>query len=188
MAGRILVGNIPIEKLNIQWLRRQIGYVGQEPVLFSGTLRSNIMFGKEDATEQEVIQAAKIANAHEFITSFQDGYDTDVGERSILLSGGQKQRVALARAILKDPKIFLLDEATSALDNENERIVQEALEQTQRQKKRTTLIIAHRLSTIKNSDLIAVIEKGAVSELGTHAHLIDLDGAYAKLYQIAQNN
>jgi len=182
LSGSILLDGHPISSFNIAWLRQQIGYVGQEPVLFSGTIRSNITYGKADATNDEVIAAAQAANAHEFITSFQLQYDTDVGEKSILLSGGQKQRIAIARAVIRNPKILLLDEATSALDNESERVVQKALDDLQLQQKRTTLVIAHRLSTIRNADAIAVISQGKVAELGTHEELLKIkDGVYVGL-------
>ncbi|KAK1686896.1 hypothetical protein QYE76_047744 [Lolium multiflorum] len=148
-SGTISLDGVEIKSLNINWLRGQTGLVSQEPVLFNDTIRTNIAYGKDgEVTEEELIAAAKASNAHEFISSLPQGYDTSVGERGIQLSGGQKQRVAIARAILKDPKILLLDEATSALDAESERIVQDALDRVM--VGRTTVIVAHRLSTIKS--------------------------------------
>ncbi|CAM9640044.1 unnamed protein product, partial [Discosporangium mesarthrocarpum] len=152
--------------------RAQMGYVGQEPVLFTGSIRENILRGKPNATEEEVVAAAKAAFAHDFIEQFSDGYNTDVGEKSALLSGGQKQRIAVARAIINEPTILLLDEATSALDNDSERQVQEALDSIQVTNKCTTIVVAHRLTTIRNADRIAVISSGGVKELGTHDELI----------------
>lgn len=181
LEGTILFDGKDIRDLNLKWLRSQIGYVSQEPVLFSGSIRSNIKYGNPHATEQEMIGASTIAKAHEFVSTFQLQYETDVGEKSILLSGGQKQRLAIARAILKNPKVLLLDEATSALDNENEKLVQEALDNMQAHQKRTTLVIAHRLSTIQNADAIAVINMGKVVEIGTHNQLLNNQGLYSKL-------
>jgi ATP-binding cassette subfamily B (MDR/TAP) protein 1 len=183
-SGEVLLDGRNIKDLNVHWLRSQIGYVGQEPVLFSGTIRENILKGKPDATQEEIEKAARDANAHDFIVSFPEGYDTDIGEKSALLSGGQKQRIAIARAIIKDPHILLLDEATSALDNESERVVQEALDRLQAMKRRTTLVVAHRLTTIRNADNIVVIGGGGVLESGTHDELMskgDLS-TYATLY------
>ncbi|KAG5184894.1 ATP-binding cassette, sub-family B, member 1A [Tribonema minus] len=182
--GRIEVDGRDVQELNIHWLRSNMGYVGQEPVLFTGTIRDNITKGNPDATMEEVENAARAANAHDFIMSFTDGYETDVGEKSALLSGGQKQRIAIARAILRNPNILLLDEATSALDNESERQVQAALDRLQSLQRRTTLVVAHRLTTIRNSDKIAVLGGGCVRELGTHDELMALPGsAYGKLYR-----
>ncbi|KAJ0980024.1 hypothetical protein J5N97_015498 [Dioscorea zingiberensis] len=180
-SGHILLDGIEIEKFQLRWLRQQMGLVSQEPVLFNETIRANIAYGKEgNATEAEILAAAESANAHKFISSLQQGYDTAVGERGIQLSGGQKQRVAIARAIVKEPKILLLDEATSALDAESERIVQDALDRVM--VNRTTIVIAHRLSTIKNADLIAVVKNGVIVEKGKHDTLIKIkDGAYASL-------
>jgi len=179
--GEIFLDGKDIRTLNLKSYRSQFGYVGQEPVLFSGTIRNNIAYANPTISDEEVAQAARVANAHEFIEKFPLQYETDVGEQSALLSGGQKQRIAIARAIICDPPILLLDEATSALDNESEKVVQNALDKLQSLKKRTTLVIAHRLSTIRNSDQIAVINKGGVSELGTHDKLIALGGIYAEL-------
>ncbi|KAG7595575.1 P-loop containing nucleoside triphosphate hydrolase [Arabidopsis suecica] len=185
-SGHITLDGVELKKLQLKWLRQRMGLVGQEPVLFNDTIRANIAYGKgsEDAaTEAEIIAAAELANAHKFISSIQQGYDTVVGERGIQLSGGQKQRVALARAIVKEPKILLLDEATSALDAESERVVQDALDRVM--VNRTTVVVAHRLSTIKNADVIAVVKNGVIAEKGTHGTLIKIDGGvYASLVQL----
>ncbi|KAH9619688.1 hypothetical protein KSS87_015757 [Heliosperma pusillum] len=180
-SGCITIDGVEIQKFQLQWLRQQIGLVSQEPTLFNETIRANIAYGKGgNATEAEIIAAAEQANAHKFISSLQQGYDTIVGERGVQLSGGQKQRVAIARAIVKNPKILLLDEATSALDAESEKVVQDALDQVM--VNRTTVVIAHRLSTIKNADMIAVVKNGVIAEKGKHEKLIHLkDGLYASL-------
>ena len=177
-GGRVLLDGVDLKDLSVTWLRQQIGLVGQEPVLFSGTILENIALGKKGATREEVIEAAKMANAHGFIEEFEKGYDTDVGGGGGKLSGGQKQRVAIARAIIKNPAILLLDEATSALDNESERVVQAALDEliSRKDQRRTTLVIAHRLTTIRNADKIVVLEKGELVEQGTHAELMALGG------------
>jgi ATP-binding cassette subfamily B (MDR/TAP) protein 1 len=183
-SGTISLDGLEIKSLNINWLRGQTGLVSQEPILFNDTIRENIAYGKNgEVTEEELIVAAKASNAHEFISSLPQGYDTSVGERGIQLSGGQKQRVAIARAILKDPKILLLDEATSALDAESERIVQDALDHVM--VGRTTVIVAHRLSTIKAADIIAVLKDGTVVEKGRHESLMKMrDGVYASLVEL----
>eukprot|EP00118_Oscarella_pearsei_P008490 m.44041 g.44041 ORF g.44041 m.44041 type:complete len:1424 (+) comp33488_c1_seq3:184-4455(+) len=178
-AGRVKLDGHDIRKLNIRWLRKQIGVVSQEPVLFDVSIEENIMYGKECATVEEVVRAAKLANAHSFITRLPKGYQTLVGERGTHLSGGEKQRIAIARAVIRDPKILLLDEATSALDSHNERIVQEALDKARAG--RTTIIVAHRLSTVQNADLIIAVEHGRVAEQGTHAQLVNLGGVYQQL-------
>ncbi|CAI9106393.1 OLC1v1005538C2 [Oldenlandia corymbosa var. corymbosa] len=180
-SGEITLDGVGLRRLNLKWLRSQMGLVSQEPILFNGTIRTNIAYGKEGtATEAEIKAAAEIANAHNFISGLQQGYDTIVGERGIQLSGGQKQRVAIARAMVKSPRILLLDEATSALDAESERVVQDALDQAMVGK--TTIVVAHRLSTIKTADLIAVIKNGTIEEKGKHESLISVkDGIYASL-------
>ena len=161
-----------------------MGLVSQEPVLFNDTTRANIAYGKcGEATEEEIITVAKAANAHEFISSLPQGYNTNVGERGTQLSGGQKQRVAIARAIFKDPRVLLLDEATSALDAESEHIVQDTLDQVM--VSRTTIVVAHRLSTIKGADIIAVLKDGAIVEKGGHESLMNIkDGVYASLVEL----
>ncbi|CAA7056186.1 unnamed protein product [Microthlaspi erraticum] len=185
-SGHITLDGVELKKLRLKWLRQQMGLVEQEPVLFNDTIRANIAYGKGSevaATESEIVSAAELANAHNFISSIQQGYDTVVGERGIQLSGGQKQRVAIARAIVKEPKILLLDEATSALDAESERVVQDALDRVM--KNRTTVVVAHRLSTIKNADVIAVVKNGVIAEKGTHETLIKIEGGvYASLVQL----
>jgi len=180
--GKILLDGIDIKDLNLQFLRKIIAYVPQEISLFNDTVKNNIRYGKPDATDQEIIWAAKAANAHQFIESFPQKYDTLVGERGIKLSTGQKQRIAIARALIRDPKILILDEATSSLDAESERLVQEALDRLI--KGRTTFIVAHRLSTIKNADKILVLQKGKIVEQGTHSQLIKKKGAYWKFYSL----
>ncbi|XP_025816120.1 ABC transporter B family member 9-like isoform X2 [Panicum hallii] len=183
-SGTISLDGVEIKSLKLNWLRDQMGLVGQEPVLFNDTIRANIAYGKHgEVTEEELIKVAKAANAHEFISSLPQGYDTTVGERGVQLSGGQKQRVAIARAILKDPRILLLDEATSALDAESERIVQDALDNVM--VGRTTIIVAHRLSTIKSANIIAVLKDGAIVEKGRHETLMNIkDGFYASLVEL----
>ncbi|XP_062848784.1 mitochondrial potassium channel ATP-binding subunit isoform X2 [Trichomycterus rosablanca] len=176
-----------IRTLDPSWLRGHvIGFISQEPVLFGTSVMENIRFGKPNATDAEVLAAAKQANAHNFITSFPDGYHTVVGERGVTLSGGQKQRIAIARALIKNPSILILDEATSALDAESERVVQEALDRAT--KGRTVLIIAHRLSTIQGADLICVMSNGRVVETGTHLQLLGKGGLYAELINRQQSN
>jgi ATP-binding cassette subfamily B (MDR/TAP) protein 1 len=176
-SGTISLDGVEIMSLKVDWLRDQMGLVGQEPVLFNDTIRANIAYGKHgEVTEEELIKVAKAANAHEFISSLPQGYDTTVGERGVQLSGGQKQRVAIARAILKDPKILLLDEATSALDVESERIVQNALDNVM--VGRTTVTVAHRLSTIKSADIIAVLKDGVIVEKGRHETLMNIKGGF----------
>ncbi|KAG2676656.1 hypothetical protein I3760_12G063700 [Carya illinoinensis] len=184
-AGRVMIDGKDIKKLKIKSLRRHIGLVQQEPALFATSIYENILYGKEGASEAEVIEATKLANAHTFVSSLPEGYSTKVGERGVQLSGGQRQRVAIARAILKNPEILLLDEATSALDVESERVVQQALDRLM--KNRTTVVVAHRLSTIKNADQISVLNDGKIIEQGTHSSLIEnKNGAYYKLINIQQ--
>ena len=163
-------------------LRNQIGLVQQDNILFSDTVRENILLGRPDATEEEIIEAAKMANAHDFIMNLPNGYDTEVGERGVKLSGGQKQRLSIARIFLNNPPILILDEATSALDLESEAIIQDALDVLS--KDRTTLIVAHRLSTITHADKIIVMQHGQIVETGTHKELIAKKGEYEHLYSI----
>ena len=178
----MLIDGINVKDLGIQDLRQLIGNVNQEAILFNDSFFNNISFGVENATQEQVEEAARIANAHEFITASEDGYDTNIGDRGGRLSGGQRQRVSIARAILKNPPILILDEATSALDTESERLVQDALERLM--KTRTTVAIAHRLSTIKNADEICVLHEGHIVERGTHDGLLARGGYYKKLHDM----
>lgn len=180
--GEVLIDGINVKDLGIHDLRQLIGNVNQEAILFNDSFRGNITFGVESATQEQIEQAARIANAHEFIMQTEQGYDTNIGDRGGRLSGGQRQRVSIARAILKNPPILILDEATSALDTESERLVQDALERLM--KSRTTVAIAHRLSTIKNADEICVMHEGEIVERGTHEELIALGGYYKKLHEM----
>ena len=180
--GKILIDGEDIRKYTLKSLRSNIGVVQQDVYLFSGTIRENILYGRLDATEEEVIEAAKKAEAHEFILNLKDGYDTYVGERGVKLSGGQKQRISIARVFLKNPAILILDEATSALDSENEMLIQKSLQKAMAGK--TTLVIAHRLSTLKNMDRIVVIKNGKIIETGNHNQLLRKNGEYSKLWHI----
>ncbi len=178
--GEITIDGINIRNLPFYNLRELMGNVNQDPILFNDTIYNNIAFGVENATREEVENAARIANAHEFIIQTENGYDTIIGDRGGKLSGGQRQRLSIARAVLKNPPVMILDEATSALDTESEKLVQEALDNLM--KNRTSIVIAHRLSTIKNADLICVFHEGEIAEQGTHEELLALNGIYTKLY------
>jgi subfamily B ATP-binding cassette protein MsbA len=182
--GRILLDGIDIREFKVRSLRDQIGMVLQDNILFSDSVKNNILLGRPDASDEEVFAAAKAANAHDFIMNLVDGYDTKVGERGVKLSGGQKQRIAIARVFLKNPPILILDEATSALDLESEHLIQEAIEKLA--KDRTTFIVAHRLSTITHADRIILIENGQIIESGTHEELMKKQGNYYKLFQVQQ--
>ena len=183
-GGRILIGGQDISKIKLESLRKTIGIVQQDVYLFGGTIRENIAYGKPDASEEEIIAAAKRANIHDFVMSLPDGYDSFVGERGTRLSGGQKQRISIARVFLKNPPILILDEATSALDNESERYIQASLDELA--KDRTTITIAHRLSTIYGADEILVVDEHGITERGTHEELIKLGGTYAKYHAMQE--
>ena len=183
-SGSITIDGTDIREMSLKSLRGMMGNVNQEAILFNDTFYNNITFGVENATREQVIEAAKIANAHDFIMESENGYDTNIGDRGCLLSGGQRQRISIARAILKNPPILILDEATSALDTESERLVQEALERLM--KDRTTIAIAHRLSTIKNADEICVVHEGCIVERGTHEELLAMNGYYRHLNDMQQ--
>lgn len=182
-GGTITIDGMDIRNIKLKSLRNNIGIVQQDVYLFSGTVLDNIRYGKADATEEEIIMAAKNANAHDFIMELPDGYFTDIGQRGVKLSGGQKQRISIARVFLKNPPILIFDEATSSLDNESERVVQESLERLA--KDRTTFVIAHRLSTIKNADRIVVLTEDGIGETGTHEELLKRNGVYAGLYKLS---
>lgn len=184
--GDIKIDGHSVREVTLDSLREQVGIVPQETMLFNGSVYNNILYGRLDATKEEIEAAAKVANAHDFIMQLTDGYETKLGDRGVNLSGGQRQRIAIARAILKNPRILILDEATSALDTESERVVQEALDRLM--VGRTSFVIAHRLSTVKNADKILVLEKGNLVESGTHDELLALDGLYAHLYKIQYRN
>jgi ATP-binding cassette, subfamily B, putative efflux pump len=184
--GSIMIDGTDIRDMKIKGLRKNVGMVLQDNILFSGTIRDNILLGNPESTNEEIVLAAKAANAHDFITQLPNGYDTEIGEKGVKLSGGQKQRVAIARVFLKSPRILILDEATSALDLESEHLIQEALEELK--KDRTTIIVAHRLSTITSADQIVLLKDGEIKEKGTHEQLMDLAGYYASLYNIQNLN
>jgi ATP-binding cassette subfamily B protein len=180
--GCIKINGTDVKNYSINEYRSHIGIVPQETFLFSGTIAENLKFGRDDVTEEEVIAAAKMANAYDFIIALEKGFGTEVGERGVLLSGGQKQRIAIARALIQNPQIMILDEATSALDTESERLVQTALDKLM--ENRTTFVIAHRLSTIVNATKIVVMDDGEIKEIGNHQELIEKNGIYKKLYDI----
>lgn len=184
--GEILIDGKNIKDLTLESVRRNIGIVQQDVFLFGGTIKDNILYGKPDATDDEVVEAAKKANIHDYIITLKNGYDTEIGERGVKLSGGQKQRISIARVFLKDPAILILDEATSALDNTTEVLIQEALDELC--KGRTTLVVAHRLSTIRNADEIVVVTEGTIKERGTHEELIEKGGIYKDLYALQFRN
>ena len=183
--GRILLDGTDIKSVTLKSLRKSIGVVQQDVYLFSGTILENILYGRQDASEEEVIAAAKAAGAHDFIMALPDGYNTYVGERGVKLSGGQKQRVSIARVFLKNPPVLILDEATSALDNESEKLVQESLERLA--KGRTVFTIAHRLTTIRNADIILALTENGIEEQGSHDELIEKHGLYYNLYSMYSN-
>ena len=180
-SGEILLDDIDIRDIKLKSLRKNIGLVQQDVFLFTGTIKENILYGKPDSTDEEVIEAAKKARIHDFIMNLPHGYDTYVGEKGAMLSGGQKQRISIARVFLKNPPLLILDEATSALDNETEIMIQKSLEELS--KDRTTLVIAHRLSTIKNADEILVLTSEGIVERGNHEKLLNEGNLYAKLYK-----
>lgn len=181
--GAIYVDDVDIREYSLKSLRCNIGVVQQDVYLFAGTVIDNIRYGRPDATREEIIEAAKNANAHEFIMNLPEGYETNIGQRGVKLSGGQKQRLSIARVFLKNPPILIFDEATSALDNESEKVVQESLEQLA--KNRTTFVIAHRLSTIRNAKRILVLTEEGIAEQGTHQELMQKRGTYYSLYTLS---
>ena len=185
-SGEIYVDGCPLRELNLADWRSRIAIVSQDVHIFSTTVRENIAYGRLEATESEIIEAARLANAHEFISQLPQGYDTKVGDRGIRLSGGQRQRIALARAIVRNPEILILDEATNALDSISENLIQEALNTLSQN--RTVIVVAHRLSTIKHADQIIVLEDGRVIEQGKLQHLLKLNGLFARLYRLQHSN
>ena len=180
--GRVLIDGVAVTDYRLDRLREQIGFVLQDTVLFAGSIRDNIAYGRPEATPEEIIQAAKMANAHDFISEMPHGYDSLVGERGLTLSGGQRQRIGIARAIVRNAPILILDEPTAALDTESEKLVMEALERLM--KGRTVITIAHRLSTIRDADKIVVLKGGLIAEEGTHEELLTRNRIYAELYRI----
>jgi ATP-binding cassette subfamily B (MDR/TAP) protein 1 len=189
-SGSITLDGVPLKDLNIEWLRNTVGIVSQEPIIFAATVMDNLKLGNQDANKRAVIQACKLANAHEFIIKLPNKYYTGIGAGGVQLSGGQKQRLAIARALIRNPKILLLDEATSALDTESERIVQAAIDHVS--SGRTCITIAHRLSTIRNAHKIIVFDNGSIVETGTHSELLAMNGVYKNLAneieQLEENN
>ena len=184
--GKISIDGYDVRDLSRTALRKNIGIVAQDVFLFNGTIKENIAYGDFDATDEQIFDAAKKANIHDYVSSLPDGYDTNVGERGIKLSGGQKQRIAIARAFLKNPPVLILDEATSALDNATEMLIQDALNKLS--EGRTTIVVAHRLSTVKNADEIVVITADGIEERGTHEQLLARDGLYKSLYEYQFKN
>jgi ATP-binding cassette subfamily B protein len=180
-SGRVLLDGRDLKELDPDWLRSQVGTVAQEPLLFSRSIADNIRYARQSATDAEVEQAARTANAFDFVTGFPEGFATKVGERGVQLSGGQKQRIAIARAVLKDPRILVLDEATSALDAESEHLVKDALDRLM--KGRTTLVIAHRLSTVVDADRVVVLDHGKIVQQGDHRSLLAEEGLYKRLVE-----
>jgi subfamily B ATP-binding cassette protein MsbA len=182
--GKILIDGVDIREASLKSLRRQIGIVTQETILFNDSIKANIAYGRPNATDKEIEQAARQANAHDFITHLSYGYNTVIGDRGMRLSGGERQRIAIARALLKNPPILILDEATSQLDSHSERIVQEALDRLMQG--RTVFVIAHRLSTVMNAHKIVVMDKGVIAEEGTHSGLLEKGGLYKRLYTLQE--